>query len=292
MIRIVNQGGLGNQLFIWNLAHYLESIYSDRVVIYFGPDHIKSNLNQETIAPLINFCSHKIDIRTIKTWRVHLILKIFDKLTIRFPKLSIQIKSIFRIYDVEDPTRFVDDCTKKPVLVRGFFQDSAEVWKSKEVLFEEINSWLHELKISLKSKGINFIDQTYQSCHVRRGDYRKIKEEYGLLNLNYYKKNMRSNLDCVIASDERKLQEEFSQEQIKYELISNDNFTTWETFSILSGSKHFIMGNSTYSWWAGFIVSMKGGSVIAPKPWFKAKNVGENYLSLPGFSYSIAEFEN
>ena len=96
----------------------------------------------------------------------------------------------------------------------------------------------------------------------------------------------------MIASDDRNIQEEFSQEIIKYQFISNENFTTWETFSILSGSKYLIMGNSTYSWWAGFMVSMSGGSAIAPKPWFKGLILDENYLSLPGLLYSVAEFEN
>ena len=292
MIRIINQGGLGNQLFIWNLAHHYRSLYPDRVVIYFGPGHMRSNLNQDTIAPLVNFCSHNIEIKTLNTRLVHLVLKIIDKLSIRFPKIVMRIKSILKIVDVENSTNFLENCGKKPVLVRGFFQNSAEVWKRKEVLFREINSWLIELNSLLRSRGINFVDKTYQSCHVRRGDYRKIENKYGLLSLNYYTKNILSDLKCLIASDDRNIQEEFSQEIIKYQFISNENFTAWETFSILSGSKYLIMGNSTYSWWAGFMVSMSGGSAIAPKPWFKGLILDENYLSLPGLLYSVAEFEN
>lgn len=292
MIRIINQGGLGNQLFIWTLAHHYRSMYPDRIVIYFGPGHMRSNLNQDTIAPLVNFCSHSIEIKTLNTRFVHLVLKIIDKLSIRFPKLVMRIKSILKIVDVENSTNFLENCGKKPVLVRGFFQNSAEVWKRKEVLFREVNSWLLELNLSLRSRGINFVDKTYQSCHVRRGDYRKIENKYGLLSLNYYTKNILSDLKCLIASDDRNIQEEFSQELIKYQFISNENFTTWETFSILSGSKYLIMGNSTYSWWAGFMVSMSGGSAIAPKPWFKNLILDENYLNLPGLLYSVAEFEN
>ena len=292
MIRIINQGGLGNQLFIWNLAHHYRSLYPDRVVIYFGPGHMRSNLNEDTIAPLVNFCSHNIEIKTLNTHLVHLVLKIIDKLSIRFPKLVMRIKSILKIVDVENSTNFLENSGKKPVLVRGFFQNSAEVWKRKEVLFREINSWLFELNSLLRSRGINFVDKTYQSCHVRRGDYRKIENKYGLLSLNYYTKNILSDLKCLIASDDRNIQEDFSQEIIKYQFISNENFTTWETFSILSGSKYLIMGNSTYSWWAGFMVSMSGGSAIAPKPWFKGLILDENYLSLPGLLYSVAEFEN
>ena len=267
-------------------------MYPDRIVIYFGPGHMRSNLNQDTIAPLVNFCSHSIEIKTLNTRFVHLVLKIIDKLSIRFPKLVMRIKSILKIVDVENSTNFLENCGKKPVLVRGFFQNSAEVWKRKEVLFREVNSWLLELNLSLRSRGINFVDKTYQSCHVRRGDYRKIENKYGLLSLNYYTKNILSDLKCLIASDDRNIQEEFSQEIIKYQFISNENFTTWETFSILSGSKYLIMGNSTYSWWAGFMVSMSGGSAIAPKPWFKNLILDENYLSLPGLLYSVAEFEN
>lgn len=253
---------------------------------------MRSNLKQDTIAPLANYCSHGIEIKTLNTWFVHLVLKIIDKSALRFPKLTAQLISILRIVDDASSTNFVENYGKKPVLVRSFFQNSAEVWKRKEVLFQEINSWLLELNSSLRLRGINFEGKTYQSCHVRRGDYRKIEKKYGLLNSNYYKKNIRSDLQCLIASDDRNIQEEFSQDLIKYQFISNEDFTTWETFSILSGSKYLIMGNSTYSWWAGFMVSMSGGSAIAPKPWFKGLSVDENYLSLPGLSHSVAEFEN
>ena len=58
MIRIVNQGGLGNQLFIWNAAHEIANMYQDKVtIIQVRHSFFKASM-PPPIKVLESYCDH------------------------------------------------------------------------------------------------------------------------------------------------------------------------------------------------------------------------------------------
>jgi len=59
------------------------------------------------------------------------------------------------------------------------------------------------------------------------------------------------------------------------------------TLAILSGCNAGVIANSTFSWCAGFLVSRRGGRIVAPRYWYgwanKKWTLGE--IETPGFEY-------
>ena len=54
------------------------------------------------------------------------------------------------------------------------------------------------------------------------------------------------------------------------------NNPDYEDFRLMYSCKHFIVSNSTFSWWAQYLGEDKGKIVIAPDVWHKERSNSEN----------------
>lgn len=119
---------------------------------------------------------------------------------------------------------------------------------------------------------LNFVD-TYNTCaiHIKRGQYLKYQDYYPVQSIDYYVRCMNDL--------------EKSETDLLYLIFSDDvgwckdvfigpgfYFPEGDVigdFALMSRCKHFIIANSTLSWWAAWLGSRRsGGSVYAPKKWF------------------------
>lgn len=53
-----------------------------------------------------------------------------------------------------------------------------------------------------------------------------------------------------------------------------------EDMILMSGARHLVISNSTFSWWAAWLIHQRGGTVVAPRPWF-ANGASASELLLP-----------
>lgn len=103
------------------------------------------------------------------------------------------------------------------------------------------------------------------AIHVRLGDYDD--NYHPRLGKEYYEKAMDHFPDAkftLFSDDINQAVKMFHHKDIRA-LASVD---TMEDFKNMRSHKHFIIGNSTYSWWAAWLGEHPDKKVIAPSNWF------------------------
>jgi hypothetical protein len=113
------------------------------------------------------------------------------------------------------------------------------------------------------------------ALHVRRGDYLTNKNHVSL-DLDYYQKAINfliSNLNnptFYIFSDDLKWCELNLSLNAPFKYIYGNS--AWEDLKLMSYCNHFIIANSTFSWWGAYLGRKPNKKVIYPRIWFPKTN--------------------
>lgn len=118
------------------------------------------------------------------------------------------------------------------------------------------------------------------AVHVRRGDYASdphARSVHLVCDAGWYERawtRMRTTVgDCtaLVFSDDP----EWVRNQIKFdgdiEYVSAKPRPAWQDMSEMSTCDHFIISNSTFSWWAAFLGQRDETQVFAPFEWLRGK---------------------
>ena len=164
---------------------------------------------------------------------------------------------------------------KPGTLLTGYFQS----WKYFTNVEEELLKILGgPLQIEHKAK-TNKSSIQEGTMHVRRGDYldEKTMKFHGLATNSYFNRSLRflattmNQVKVNIYSDSPDLIDLREYKTDFYlSLVDDSSLSAIETLDAMSRSEGFIMSNSSFSWWAAWLMGVRGGKgpVIAPRPWF------------------------
>ena len=117
------------------------------------------------------------------------------------------------------------------------------------------------------------------AIHVRRGDYisnQNTTEFHGICSLDYYHKAIDEIISKVndphffVFSDDP----EWTQENLKIDapttyVAHNSSDKNYEDLRLMSLCNHFIIANSSFSWWGAWLSRNESKIVIAPSRWFQ-----------------------
>ncbi|CAN2170097.1 Fut1_Fut2_like domain containing protein [Candidatus Nanopelagicaceae bacterium] len=161
-------------------------------------------------------------------------------------------------------------------LLIGYFQ-SYKWFESSKV------KELFGLQETSKSKAFETLKKSAEISkpiilHVRLGDYVSSKD-LGILPAKYYKEAL-SKLRPVLNKDEVWV---FSNETIKVEeflpresgykfKVIDTELTPAQTLELMRYGSAYIIGNSTFSWWAAFLKYDRNARVFYPSTWFRQIN--------------------
>lgn len=172
---------------------------------------------------------------------------------------------------------------KKDIYLQGFFQSEQYFLNIKEELKRDFYP-LNPLK---NDDLLNLIMGTNSVClSVRRGDYLsdKFKDEFFVCDKNYFLKA----IQIIYEKVEKPVFIVFSDDicWAKKNLNFGDNFyfesgndSISRKIQLMSSCKHFIISNSSFSWWSQYLSNNEEKIVIAPKRWFNGNGEASIYYN-------------
>ena len=279
---LIPAGGLGNQLFTWNAAHYLAKNSKSKVFVVY-PKENKLGERSNILGLLSEYCEHRIAI--INSDLVYKFVKLRDRIHSRIPKISWIVDSLLLLSKEDNPEEIIRHVKRFKILYVGYFQNSDFVIGNFADYFSELSALEIAVREGLSDK--NDIHQSQVGIHIRRGDFVQNAATIGILSSSYFTPVDKDN--CLITCEnEGDLPSDWAGNRI----ISGETYSEWESFFLLSYCDEIWISNSTFSWWAGLYGNHAHGSrVIAPEPWNKTNLYSEEYLKIESWHYRTSKFD-
>lgn len=177
---------------------------------------------------------------------------------------------------------------QKIVMIEGCFQLEKLFRENKEIIIKELrvkNPPTQQNKEILKK-----IKSTNSVCvHIRRGDYlhNTWASALNICDYNYFTKGMeyiKSNIENPIfyifsnnSEDIAWIKDnyDFSEYNVEYVDLNNPDY---EELRLMYNCKHFIISNSSFSWWAQYMCQSEDKIVVAPSVWNRKLDAKEIYM--------------
>lgn len=177
------------------------------------------------------------------------------------------------------PTRLIEQADFEPGVLsidapcylKGYFQS----WRYFEGIAPLVRKSFDTSRLSTPRCADMEERITHAQCavmvHVRRGDFTPYPDIFPLLMKDYYERARgRLELDgqrpaFFLFSDDPKAATDMLSDWPN--LVPVVGMTSLEDFRLMSLCRHFIIANSTFSWWAAWLGSAADKRVAAPSQW-------------------------
>lgn len=256
MIIAVN-GGLGNQFFQYALGRALEEKHGIRVK--YDVSALGKKRKRE--------CG--LGLYDTKWKKCNIISSVFFKIVIRC-----DIAPLFKAF--RERKLFEYDAVKPDYwYIYGNWQNTNYFKQIRTLLLRELT-----YKYALNNVQRDVKREIENGCsiavHVRRGDYLLYENKYYIVGMDYYReaiayfRNKYKNSILYIFSDDMEWCKENFNEFGECVFIDRKiSDSPYIDFELMRCCKHFIIANSTFSWWASWLSEEKEKEMTAPELWFK-----------------------
>lgn len=184
------------------------------------------------------------------------------------------IKESFRVVADEGLMRAAGD-----VWLEGFWQNESYFSGIRETLLEEFT--FKEEPDAQNREMLAEIGSANSVCvHVRRGDYVNTPEAserlgacepgYYLRAFDYMQGRVENPAFFVFSDEPEWAAANFSHINRLKVISHNTGKNDHEDFRLMMHCRHFIIANSTFSWWGAWLGTFPGKIVVTPEIWFRA----------------------
>lgn len=294
MIAVKLSGRLGNQMFQYAYARYLKEKTKQEIVIDDRYVYLAGSIDQGWENSLKYF-NTKFSVSNAPLFRckMNIIQKALALLDNEFQKIYngniIQLNnyelrrtklfSRFGLFFLWQGYYDFDYKNKKNLFLQGNYESVMYFDEIRDILIDEFKPVLPPIP-----ENENLYNQILQSesvcISIRRGDFYYSDNVFGDLfhvcNENYYLKAVEKMVELVphckffVFSDDI----DWCKQHLKFpngsEFESGQD-PVYEKLRLMYSCKHFIISNSTFSWWAQYLGTNKNKIVISPKKWFNSE---------------------
>jgi len=163
------------------------------------------------------------------------------------------------------------------VFLDGWWQSELYFHQHRDVILSELK--LRDPPTETNLKSLDQIRNSTAVCvHVRRGDYVTdpfIFNRIGVCGLEYYQsainligQRVASPTFFVFSDDPEWTRQNLPVPEPRHFISHNCGVSDWEDLRLMSACRHFIIANSTFSWWGAWLCAHSQKFVIAPERWF------------------------
>jgi len=265
------KGGMGNQMFQYALGKHLSLKRSCPLrldLIFMKYDKLK------------DYELDKLNISNNKKTHffeeiIYYMINIFHRL-FPFYKYIRQKSRRFNSQILKDatPILYLDGYWQS----EKYFEGISEIIREEFKITTKINKQNEEMLKEIQ-------ENDSIAIHLRRRDYvsvPQIKEKLGACSMNYYKKGIKliekkiENPRYFIFSDDIEwVKQNFTLVENPVFMDINSYEKGYEDLRLMRNCKHFIIANSTFSWWAAWLSENEEKIIIAPKNWIQSQSDGD-----------------
>ena len=268
-------GGLGNQLFQYALGRFLAE--KNQTFLYIDLSYYRTNSKHPFLLDKF-YCSYQ----EIK--RDQLVFLPENERWYKMVKWAQKIIPVRHrniISDFSAKYRPAIKTATPPVYLEGYWQSPKYFEKIKTLVREECR-----VKDPPQGENADLLARIRENhnpvcLHVRRGDFvndEEIHEKHGICSMDYYqraieiiRREVEEPTFFVFSDDKQFVQDQFGNDEHFVIVKGNKVDEAHEDLRLMYHCNHFIIANSTFSWWGAWLSSNKNKTVIAPEDWFKNK---------------------
>jgi hypothetical protein len=268
-------GGLGNQLF--QISHAMSSFPKSELLFEYGfssksTEEVLSKLKFKEVELLVVNTKFPKIIKKLSNFEIRELSKVASKIrrntTTKLLEFYLSKKYKVRKIRIYTESKVLNRNKEYTFLQIGYFQKyDHDCLRVLDLLpresVPEYDTW--------RSEAVKF---TPLVCHVRLGDY-KIDSKIGLLPTQYFQKALlfawkQSSCSTIwLFSDEPELAVNIiPAELVSYVRVIPKEYDSVETLCLMTLGNHFVISNSTFSWWGALLAPNRGKTVYYPAPWF------------------------
>ena len=291
VIHVLLMGRLGNNMFQYAFARALQKKFYPKYRIAINVSYfqrareslklsgLEDHLHDFCIDDVIYEDTHPHKVRTFPQWCLGAIGKFaFDNNGLRNIKNDAKyfqpIYNFCGIYHPITAGQYIEPrfAHSRNIVIKGFFQHVKYFDSIRDILLEEFTP---KSEVLPNNKAIlDDINVSESVCvHIRRGDYTSIpqfnvcKEEYFVTAMKAIREELPNCKFFVFSDDVEDVKKNMHFPfDVTYE---RGNDPVWENLRLMYSCKHFIISNSSFSWWAQYLSRNPNKICYAPTPWLR-----------------------
>ncbi len=284
MIYVDLKGRIGNQLFIYAFAEALRKergrnekiIFCDYPILQMNWVNSLEYYNLENVE-FEHGEIHEIGMR-IRRRILGCLYRLFtnsdDYTSIsKFEKKVQPILSCLGIVALQDGYLNISCPSSKNIYVTGYFQSAKFFEKIDYFIVSKFR--LEDRIISLQNKDVDLIKSRNSVCisikvehNVGNYIYDVCTKEYWENAIDYIIEKVENPLFFICSDNVDYVKENLINTE-KYDTLCQDmSLPVHLSLAIMGNCKHFLIGNTTFGWWAQHISNYKDKIVVAPSRWY------------------------